>query len=71
MDHAIGAKVLRNSREDVGFITLEYPGDIVGHIHVSWADPNKVREVVVVGSNKRIVFNDLNASDKYAFLKKA
>jgi predicted dehydrogenase len=57
---AVGAKVLRNSREDVGFITLGYQDDVVGHIHVSWADPNKVREVVVVGSDKRIVFNDLN-----------
>jgi len=61
---AVGAKVLRNSREDVGFISLGYPGGIVGHIHVSWADPNKTREVVVVGSNKRIVFNDLDALEQ-------
>jgi predicted dehydrogenase len=27
---------------------------------VSWADPNKVREVVAVGSRRRVVFNDLN-----------
>jgi predicted dehydrogenase len=33
---------------------------VVGNIHVSWADPNKVREVVAVGSRRRIVFNDLN-----------
>ncbi len=56
---AVGAAVLRNSRHDVGFISLSY-GDIVGHIHVSWADPHKVREVVVVGSDKRVVFNDLD-----------
>jgi predicted dehydrogenase len=57
---AIGARVLHNRRDDVGFISLGYPGGIIGHIHVSWADPNKVREVVVVGSNKRIVFNDVD-----------
>lgn len=67
---AIGARVLHNSREDVGFITLEYPGNIIGHIHVSWADPNKVREVVVVGSNERIVFNDLNASEQVRVFEK-
>src|SRR5437879_11428181 len=39
---AVGNKVLRNAREDVGFVTLGYPNNIVGHIHVSWADPNKV-----------------------------
>ncbi|MGH9896191.1 MAG: Gfo/Idh/MocA family protein, partial [bacterium] len=38
---AVGAKVLRNCREDVGFISLGYRDNIVGHIHVSWADPQK------------------------------
>ena len=57
---AVGAKVLRNHREDVGFVSLGYHSDIVGHIHASWADAYKVREVVVVGSEARIVFNDVN-----------
>src|SRR5581483_10428560 len=30
------------------------------HIHVSWLDPNKVREVVVVGSRKMIVYDDVD-----------
>lgn len=57
---AVGARVLRNGREDVGFVSLGYPSEVVAHIHVSWADAYKVREVVVVGSEKRIVFNDVN-----------
>jgi predicted dehydrogenase len=61
---AVGAKVLRNHREDVGFISLGYQSNIVGHIHVSWADAYKVREVVVVGSDKRVVFNDLNPFER-------
>ncbi len=61
---AVGAKVLKNCREDVGFISLGYRDGIVGHIHVSWAEPNKVREVVVVGSDKRIVFDDLNPLER-------
>ena len=70
---AVGAKVLQNCREDVGFITLGYQGirdDIVGHIHVSWADPHKAREVVVVGSDRRIVFNDLNGSEQVRVFEK-
>jgi predicted dehydrogenase len=67
---AVGAKVLRNCREDVGFISLGYPNEIVGHVHVSWADPNKVREVVVVGSDKRIVFNDLSALERVRVFEK-
>jgi predicted dehydrogenase len=61
---AVGVKVLHNETEDVGFISLGYPNGIVGHIHVSWADPDKVREVVVVGRDKRIVFNDLDPLER-------
>ena len=61
---AVGARVLRNGREDVGFICLGYADGTVGHSHVSWADPNKVREVVVVGSDMRIVFNDLDPLER-------
>ncbi len=67
---AVGAKVLRNHREDVGFISLGYPQGIVGHIHVSWAEPNKVREIVVVGSDKRVVFDDLNALERVRVFEK-
>jgi predicted dehydrogenase len=57
---AIGTRVLRTDRDDIAFATLGYDNDVVGNIHVSWADPNKVREVVAVGSRRRVVFNDLN-----------
>jgi predicted dehydrogenase len=57
---AIGTRVLKTSREDIAFATIGYKNDVVGNIHVSWADPNKVREVVAVGSRRRVVFNDLN-----------
>jgi predicted dehydrogenase len=67
---AVGARVLGNCREDVGFITLGYPHGVVGNVHVSWADPNKVREVVVVGSEMRIVFNDLDAQERVRIFNK-
>lgn len=67
---AVGAKVLRNCREDVGFISLGYSDGIVGHVHVSWADPHKAREVVVVGSDRRIVFNDLNGVEQVRVFEK-
>jgi len=57
---AIGTRVLRTSRDDIAFATLGYRNDVVGNIHVSWTDPNKVREVVAVGSRRRVVFDDLN-----------
>jgi predicted dehydrogenase len=58
---AIGASFLgRQGREDVAFASLRYAGGVIGNIHVSWADPSKVREIVAVGSEQRVVFDDLN-----------
>jgi predicted dehydrogenase len=67
---AVGATVFGNGREDVGFITLHYPNGIIGNIHVSWANPNKVRQVTVVGSNKRICFDDLNSVERIRIFEK-
>jgi len=61
---AVGARVLRTAREDIAFATLGYGNELLGNIHVSWTDPNKVREVVVVGSRRRLVFNDLNDAER-------
>ncbi len=67
---ATGARVLRNDREDVGFISLGYPRNIIAHVHVSWADPNKTREVVVVGSRQRVVFDDLATLEQVRVFEK-
>ena len=67
---ATGSKLLQNCCEDVGFISLGYQDGIVGHIHVSWADPNKVREVVVVSNDKRIVFDDIKTMEQVRIFEK-
>ena len=67
---AVGGKVLRNCRDDVGFISLGYPDNVLAHVHVSWADPDKAREVVVVKSDRRIVFNDLNGIEQVRVFEK-
>lgn len=68
---AKAAKVLRNCREDVAFITLTYPNGVIANIHVSWADPNRVREVVIVGSQKRVVFDDIEMLEKVRVYEKS
>jgi predicted dehydrogenase len=61
---AVGVNALGNGKLDAAFIALGYGAGVVGHVHVSWAEPNKVREVVVVGSDKRIAFNDLDPLER-------
>jgi predicted dehydrogenase len=45
--------------EDVSFLNLKYPNNILVNIHVSWLDPQKVRRMTVVGSEKMVVYDDL------------
>jgi predicted dehydrogenase len=49
---------------DVAYLDLYYPSGVVGHVHVSWLDPAKVRRVTVVGDEKMIVYNDVAAEGK-------
>ena len=58
---AAGATRLNREHADVAFLTFGYGNGVIGNIHVSWLDPKKVRELVLVGSHQRIVFNDLDA----------
>ncbi len=56
---AVGRGYLQPQVEDVAFVSLEYPGGVMAHIHVSWLDPKKVRQITVVGSKKMATWNDL------------
>src|SRR5207302_496913 len=55
-----GQKALGNNHEDLAFATLEYPGNVIANIHVSWLDPRKVRQITVVGDKKMVVWDDLD-----------
>lgn len=46
---------------EVAFVNLEYPGDRAAHLHLSWLDPQKRREMVVVGSERMLVYDDMNS----------
>lgn len=56
---ATGGAFLNPERVDVGFVSLVYPGHIVASIQVSWLDPQKRREITVVGAEKMAIFNDV------------
>ncbi|MHC4983931.1 MAG: Gfo/Idh/MocA family protein, partial [Planctomycetota bacterium] len=61
---ASGHAYLREGVEDVVFANLKFADGRMAHIHVSWLDPHKIRKVTLVGSQKMIVFDDMEASEK-------
>jgi predicted dehydrogenase len=64
-----GMDFMQNGVEDVVFLNMTYPGKIMANIHVSWLDPQKVRKMIVVGSRKMVVYDDI-ADDKIAIYDK-
>ena len=60
----------RTGVEDVVFGYIRYPSGVVGHMHVSWLDPHKARKVTVVGSEKMVVFDDMESDRKVTIYDK-
>jgi predicted dehydrogenase len=50
--------------EDVVFCHLRFPSGVAAHMHLSWLDPHKKREMTVVGRNKMAVFDDMDLERK-------
>jgi predicted dehydrogenase len=65
----LGMDFIQNGVDDVVFLSLVYPQKIIANIHVSWLDPQKVRKMIVVGSRKMVVYDDI-ADDKIAIYDK-
>ena len=61
---ARGQSYLKRGVEDVVFMALNFNDKAMGHIHVSWLDPHKVRRITVVGSKRMAVFDDLQPNEK-------
>ncbi|MBI3103863.1 Gfo/Idh/MocA family oxidoreductase [Candidatus Daviesbacteria bacterium] len=57
---ASGASFLQKGIDDVVFVILRYSNNVLAKIHVSWLDPAKERKMIVVGSKKMLVFDDLD-----------
>jgi predicted dehydrogenase len=61
---ARGESYVRPGVEDVVFGYLKFPSGVVAHLHLSWLDPNKMRRLTVVGSDKMVVFDDMESDRK-------
>jgi len=58
---AHGLAHIRKGVEDVAFMYLEFPSGKIAHVHVSWLDPSKVRNMTVIGSRRMAVYDDLDS----------
>jgi predicted dehydrogenase len=53
-----------NGTEDVAYITMYFPDNIIAHFNVNWLSPVKVRTTLIGGEKRMLVWNDLEADEK-------
>ncbi|MGB8644166.1 MAG: Gfo/Idh/MocA family oxidoreductase [Anaerolineae bacterium] len=61
---ARGATYVNEGIEDVVFVLLTFPNNVLAHIHASWLDPSKTRQMTLVGSEKMVVYDDVDPEAK-------
>ena len=67
---ARGEAYVRPSVEDVVFGYVKFDTGQIGHLHLSWLDPHKMRKMTVVGSTKMAVFDDMEPDRKITIYDK-
>jgi predicted dehydrogenase len=63
---AQGADPIGAGQACVAYLTLQLPRGAIAHVHVNWLSPIKVRTTTIGGSNRTLVWDDLNPSQRIA-----
>src|SRR5687767_2370433 len=61
---ATGISHIPGQPENVAYITLFFASSQIAHVHVNWLTPVKVRHTLIGGSEKMILYDDLEPSEK-------
>ena len=53
-----------NGKENIAYVTVFFPNKMLGHFNVNWMSPVKVRNTLIGGDKKMLVWNDLESDEK-------
>jgi predicted dehydrogenase len=67
---AWGNAFITPSVEDVTFLNIQFPSGRLANIHASWLDPEKKRQVTLVGSKQMVVYDDVSLDRKITIYDK-
>lgn len=62
--NATGISHTHNHIENIAYMTVNYDCDFIAHFNCSWTSPVKVRQTLIGGDRKMVVYNDLEPSEK-------
>ena len=61
---AIGVSHTGNNIENIAYLTLKFEDNLIAHFNCSWISPVKIRQMLIGGDNKMILFNDNEPTEK-------
>jgi predicted dehydrogenase len=61
---ATGVSHVPGEPENIAYLTCFFESNLIAHFHVNWLAPVKVRRTLIGGSQRMIVFDDLEPSEK-------
>jgi len=61
---AVGSSHTPKGNADVVNISIQYENNFSAHIHISWFSPIKVRNIILNGDQKMVVYDDNKPSEK-------
>ncbi len=53
-----------NNLENIAYLTVYFPDNVLAHINVNWLSPVKMRTTLVGGQKRMLVWNDLDLAEK-------
>lgn len=61
---AHGACHSGNDLENIAYVSIGYNNNFIANLHVNWLSPVKIRRFIIGGSEKMLVWNDMDPDEK-------
>ncbi|MBZ5647079.1 MAG: Gfo/Idh/MocA family oxidoreductase [Acidobacteriia bacterium] len=61
---AAGMSHVPGKPENIAFLTLFFEDNLIAHFHLNWLSPVKIRRTLIGASQKMIVYDDMDLSEK-------
>ena len=62
--NATGISHLKNGIENIAYMTVNYASNFIAHFNCSWSSPVKIRQTLISGDQKMILYNDIEPTEK-------
>jgi len=61
---AVGSCHIKQGIENIAYVLLKFPNELIAHFHFNWLSPVKIRHTLIAGSRKMVVYDDIEPTEK-------